>query len=128
MGDSGQSRLRLQTNILTLIPAPTPVARKVTTPTSAPTPVARKDTTQTPVPIMHHIPSLVKQAMARWLFQIFMMIIHGNINMYIIALIIFLMKAFLGVISEAASGRNAKIYTDLFTCITPGLVSCAETP
>ncbi len=38
MGDSGQSRLRLQTNSLIPIPTPTPVAKKLMTPTPAPTP------------------------------------------------------------------------------------------
>ena len=44
MGDPGQSRLllRLQTNILTLIPTPTPVAKKVMTPTPVPTLVIKK--------------------------------------------------------------------------------------
>ena len=47
MGDSGQSlRLRLQSNILTPIPTPTPVATKLTTPT----PVAKKLMTPVPTP------------------------------------------------------------------------------
>ncbi len=53
MGDSGQSwlRLRLQTNILTRIPTPTPVAKKLMTLTPAPTPVAKKLMTPTPAPL-----------------------------------------------------------------------------